>query len=82
MTTSSPIAIAITACGGQTATAMELGVTQGLIWQWLHGRRKIAAHHCLKLASLTGGAVTVHDLRPDVFGESPSVAAQPRAEVA
>lgn len=59
----------------QAAFAEALGVTQGLVWQWLHGRRKVAPHHCRRIAELTQHAVTVHDLRPDIFGPAPTARA-------
>lgn len=57
---------------GQTALARDLDVTQGLVWQWVTGRRPIAAHHCRRIAELSDGRVSVHTLRPDVFGVRPA----------
>jgi DNA-binding transcriptional regulator YdaS (Cro superfamily) len=33
-------------------------------------RRGIPPEHCLAIQKATKGEVTVHDLRPDVFGEA------------
>lgn len=52
--------------GGQGALARELGVTQGLVWQWLSGRRPIAPERCAEIEAATGGRVLAQDLRPDV----------------
>ncbi|WP_080291737.1 helix-turn-helix domain-containing protein [Stenotrophomonas maltophilia] len=64
----SPIAIAIDKVGSQSALAKAVGVQPALVWQWVSGRRPVAAHHCLTIESKTG--VSRHELRPDVFGAS------------
>ena len=64
------IQIAVERLGSQGAMARAIGITQPLVWQWCNGKRPVAAHHCLAIESITCGAVTCHDLRPDVFGES------------
>ena len=50
----------------QSAFAKRLDVTQGLIWQWLNGRR-VAAEQVLKIERATDGAISRHDLRPDLY---------------
>lgn len=60
---------AVTAIGGQVALARILGVNPSLISQWVTGRLKVAARHCLAIEAATG--VSRHDLRPDVFGPAP-----------
>jgi DNA-binding transcriptional regulator YdaS (Cro superfamily) len=60
------IADAVNAVGGQVPLAKILGVNPSLISQWVTGRLKVAARHCLAIESATG--VSRHDLRPDVFG--------------
>ncbi|WP_213308249.1 transcriptional regulator [Paraburkholderia sacchari] len=49
----------------QSAFAELLGVTQGLVYQWLAGRRPVAAERCVAIERATNGAVTRKDLRPD-----------------
>ncbi|KVU22295.1 hypothetical protein WK65_18325 [Burkholderia ubonensis] len=49
----------------QAAFAEQLGVSQGLIYQWLTGRRPVAADKCVAIERATCGAVTRRDLRPD-----------------
>ena len=63
------IADAVGAAGGQVALAKLLGVNPSLISQWVTGRLKVAARHCLAIEAATG--VSRHELRPDVFGPAP-----------
>jgi len=51
--------------------AKQLGVTQGLVWQWLSARTRITAERALEIEAATAGAVSRHELRPDVFGQPP-----------
>ena len=46
--------------------------TQGLISQWESGKVKVPAERVGAIETATGGAVTRHDLRPDVFGAAPA----------
>lgn len=62
------IAIAAQRVGGQAALARALGIQPALVYQWITGRRPLAAHHCLTVERVSG--VSRHDLRPDVFGPS------------
>lgn len=55
--------------GGQTEFARRLGVTQGLVWQWLEGKTKVTPVKAKLIEELTDGAVSRHELRPDVFDE-------------
>lgn len=50
---------------GKTAElAAALGVSASLVTQWAAGK-PISAERCPAIESLTGGAVTRRDLRPD-----------------
>ncbi|BET09409.1 transcriptional regulator [Pandoraea sputorum] len=49
----------------QAAFAVSLGVSQGLIYQWLTGRRPIAPDKCVAIERLTRGQVGRRDLRPN-----------------
>lgn len=51
--------------------ARRLGVSQGLVWQWINGRTRITAERAIQIEAATAGEVTRHDLRPDVFGDPP-----------
>lgn len=50
----------------QVALANRLGVTPGLVSQWLAGIRPIAATQAIAIERETGGAVKVEELRPDI----------------
>lgn len=76
------IADAVNAVGGQVALAKQLGVNPSLISQWVTGRLKVAARHCLSIESATSGAVTRYDIRPDVFGPAPANEDSPGTEAA
>ena len=42
-------------------------ISRAAVCQW----KQIPAEHCMDLAQLSGGSLTVHDLRPDIFGPAP-----------
>ncbi|MGE8367026.1 YdaS family helix-turn-helix protein [Cupriavidus basilensis] len=50
----------------QSAFAERLGVSQGLVHQWLTGKRPISAEKCPEIEKLTGGAVTCEELNDKV----------------
>jgi len=60
---------AYTKIHGQTGAARLLGVSQGLVWQWLHGETKITAERAIDIETKTAGEITRQELRPDLFGE-------------
>lgn len=51
----------------QEQFAKQIGVTQGLVWQWLDGRTRITPERAKEIESKTEGAIGKHELRPDVF---------------
>lgn len=53
----------------QTAFAELIGVTQPLVSYWLK-RGQVGAQYVLKVEEKTG--VSRHDLRPDIFGPTPT----------
>lgn len=68
---------AIELVGGQNPLARAITVAintpdktvkQGRIWQWLHRDGKVPAEYCIAIERATGGAVTRHELRPDIYG--------------
>lgn len=67
----SALSKAIDVCGSQTELARRIGdpVRTGHIYYWL--RARIPAEYCEAIEKATAGAVTRHDLRPDVFGTAP-----------
>lgn len=56
----------------QQAFAVKVGVTQGLVWQWLSGKTRITAERAKEIEAATEGLVTRRELRPDVFDEAPA----------
>jgi DNA-binding transcriptional regulator YdaS (Cro superfamily) len=57
--------------GGSTLAA-RLGVSKSTVSSWRHGRFRVPAERCREIERVAGGAVTVHDMRPDVFGPAPT----------
>jgi len=64
---------AIENLGGQSALARACGVKQGHVWHWLNKSRNVPADYVLTIEAATGGAVTRHELRPDIFGKPAAV---------
>ncbi len=60
----------------QASFAKELGVSQGLVWQWLNGRTKITPKRAKQIEQATQGAITRHDILPDLF-DAPTVKNKP-----
>ena len=64
---------AIALCGGQAGLARLLSagkdrkVSQQRIWNALHRDRTIPADWCLGIEEATGGKVSRHALRPDLY---------------
>ena len=55
----------------QTSFAERMGVTQGLVHQWLSGRTRITAERARQIEKVTRGKVKSRELRPDIFGSAP-----------
>lgn len=69
MTEQTPLEEAVEIIGGQTATAKVCGVSAGLVWQWLNGRRPLPQEHCPAIESATaaaGDCIRCEELRPDI----------------
>lgn len=56
----------------QTAFAAKVGVTQGMVWQWLKGRRRISGEKVIPIETATDGAVSRYELRPDLYPRTES----------
>lgn len=72
MNDSTAIHRAVSEVGGQAALASAIGVKPAVVWQWLNDVRPVPAHHCIPIETATGGKVTRHELREDVFGPAPA----------
>ena len=51
----------------QVAVARAVGVSPQAVSEILRRGRRVPAEWCLALEQATGGAVTRHDLRPDLY---------------
>ncbi|MCX7062825.1 MAG: helix-turn-helix domain-containing protein [Gammaproteobacteria bacterium] len=76
---SEPLKTAISQLGSMNALAIKLGITKAAVHQWTLEGRRVPAKHCVAIETATEGAVTRHDLRPDVFGVQPAIAPAPPA---
>lgn len=65
---------AVEICGGQKQLADAVQVSQSFVSQWVNENRPVPAKRCRAIEKATGGLVTCHDLRPDVFGEKTETA--------
>lgn len=57
---------AISIAGGQTHLAQKVGVTQGAVWKWLNGIKKVSPVNVVAIVSATNGEVKAHEIRPDL----------------
>ena len=51
----------------QTSLAVEIGVTQGAVGHWITGRNQLQAEKVIPIFVATGGLVTPHEMRPDIY---------------
>ncbi|WP_405048948.1 transcriptional regulator [Rhizobium rhizogenes] len=65
---------AIEAHGSQVKLANAIGCSQQYISWLLSEAKQISAEKALAVEKATGGLVSRHDLRPDVFGVATEVA--------
>jgi DNA-binding transcriptional regulator YdaS (Cro superfamily) len=63
----SPLEKAIDAVGSQAELAKALGVKPQHVWNWLHRDDKVPAEQVLPIENATGGKVSRHELRPDLY---------------
>lgn len=64
---------AIDAAGGVGKLAEKLGIWQTTVSNW-KARGQVPVERCAAIEAATNGAVTRHDLRPDIFGPVPELA--------
>lgn len=74
------LAAAVDLVGGQAKLARILGVTQPNVWHWLHKSERVPGEYVLKIEEATGGKVSRHDLRPDLYPMSMTNMQPPRAD--
>ncbi len=61
------LAQAVDLVGGQAKLARILGVSQPNVWHWLHKAERVPGEYVLKIEAATGGRISRHDLRPDLY---------------
>ena len=76
MDTQTALDLAIEHVGTQQALADALGIQSPSISEW-KSRGRVPAERCRAIQDATEGRVTVHDLRPDVFGPPAPAANDP-----
>lgn len=64
-----PIERAAHLLGSFAALSRQLGVKPPAVHQWR--TNGVPPNRCRAIEAATGGAVTCHELRPDVFGPAP-----------
>jgi DNA-binding transcriptional regulator YdaS (Cro superfamily) len=57
--------------GGRLALARALSISKHYLYQMVTNRRAFSPTRCLAIQAATNGAVSVHELRPDIFGNAP-----------
>lgn len=62
---------AVEVAGSQAELARRIGKKQAHVWNWLHRDNEVPAEAAIPIETATGGKVTRHDLRPDIFGPAP-----------
>ncbi|MGB3389482.1 MAG: YdaS family helix-turn-helix protein [Pseudaminobacter sp.] len=64
---------AVKLAGGQSALAAKIRRAQGHVYYWLHhAKAGVPADAAIDIEVALSGAITRHDLRPDLFGPTPS----------
>lgn len=53
----------------QQEFATDLGVSQGLVSQWINAVTEITPEMAVRIEQATEGKVTRYKLRPDIFGK-------------
>ncbi len=64
----------------QQAFGNLIGVSQGMVWQWEAGETDFTIDKVKKIAAVTGGEVSAHDLIPDTFPAGFEFPADPLAK--
>jgi len=74
---SAALAKVVEIVGGQTQLARLLGVKQANVWHWLNKADRVPGEYVLAIETATGGQVTRHDLRPDLYPDAQALDAAP-----
>lgn len=68
---SEPLKRAVSIVGTQRELGEKCDVSQQNVWNWIHVLKGAPAKYCTKIEQATGGKVSRHELRPDIFGDQP-----------
>ena len=60
----------------KAAFCREIGMTPQFLSQIERGERPVPPRYAIAIEKATKGAVTTHDLRPDIFGPAPTTPAE------
>lgn len=55
----------------QAEFGKRVGVSQGMVWQWLKGKRPISPTSAIQIERATSGEIARADLRPDLWADQP-----------
>ena len=58
--------------GSREEAAKRLNITVGMVGHVLNGVRNLSVGRAKMVESQTAGRISRHDLRPDIFGPSPT----------
>lgn len=61
-----PLEKLVEIAGGQSALARKMKVTQQAVFAWLK-KKRLPAEQVIKAEKVVNGAVTCHELRPDIY---------------
>jgi DNA-binding transcriptional regulator YdaS (Cro superfamily) len=64
-----PINKAIKIAGSQTELARLSKISQAAIWKMAKGHSRCSGESAVKIEKALNGAITRHELRPDLFDE-------------
>lgn len=56
---------------GGSKLASDIGVSKSTVSSWRNGRFLMSHRYARVIADMSDGLLTIHDLRPDIFGPAP-----------
>lgn len=59
----------------QTQFGELVGVSQGMVWQWINGKRPVSPLKAREIETATNGAISAASFHPKLFGTQPTEAA-------
>jgi DNA-binding transcriptional regulator YdaS (Cro superfamily) len=78
MQSTSPIERAVSAAGGISKLAAALSITPTTVHEWVTHKRQVPASRCQAIVRISGGLVSLQELRPDDWADYwPNLAAAP-----